>query len=188
MFRQTSLCMCRHDQTCIVCIYIYRDASLCIRFSYLKHGDSIAMLYSKQGAFPRASSINNGRFTLLTVDPVQKRYLYFIRHKPNAEGHLTPLSRRCPKIVTLATCSKKVQLLAGLEHSFFHILGIIIPIDSNCSEGLKPPTSQIQLVYFRHQITRFPISSQAQHERRSGSFSVHSNRGSAERGVSLHRI
>ena len=32
-------------------------------------------------------------------------------------------------------------LVGGLEHfSFFHILGIIIPIDENFSEGLKAPT------------------------------------------------
>ena len=34
------------------------------------------------------------------------------------------------------------MLVGGLEHSLcFHILGIIIPIDSYFSEGLKPPTS-----------------------------------------------
>ena len=34
------------------------------------------------------------------------------------------------------------QLVGGLEHFFFHILGIIIPTDSYFSEGLKPSTSQ----------------------------------------------
>ena len=33
-------------------------------------------------------------------------------------------------------------LIGGLEHClFFHVLGIIIPIDYYFSEGLKPPTS-----------------------------------------------
>ena len=32
-------------------------------------------------------------------------------------------------------------LVGGLEHIFFHTLGIIIPVDQYFSEGLKPPTS-----------------------------------------------
>jgi len=32
-------------------------------------------------------------------------------------------------------------LVGGLEHLFFHILGIIIPIEQYFSEGLKPLTS-----------------------------------------------
>ena len=38
---------------------------------------------------------------------------------------------------------RRLKLVGGLEHFLFpHILGIIIPIDSYFSEGLKPPTSK----------------------------------------------
>ena len=40
-----------------------------------------------------------------------------------------------------------MDLVSGLEHLlFFHILGIIIPIDKYFSEGLKPPTSSGEAV------------------------------------------
>ena len=45
-------------------------------------------------------------------------------------------------------CLKYLNLVGGLEHFlFFHILGIIIPIDYYFSEGLKPPTRNIFKVF-----------------------------------------
>ena len=42
----------------------------------------------------------------------------------------------------MSNISNHVFLVGGLEHVlFFHLLGLIIPIDKKRSEGLKPPTS-----------------------------------------------
>ena len=74
-------------------------------------------------------------------------HIQVINSSPSAVEHRQPHGllehlQRCPANVLWFRPHSLIQyLVGGYEHFLFsHILGIIIPIDYNFSEGFKPPT------------------------------------------------